>query len=184
MGEIVQQNLQAVQRLDLGVQVKLDQLPDEPDHLYLGLDVDLVLLPDVVLEVLPQHLAQLVAHLGHGGVEYGDETSVERQQVQAGAVHAEQRPHQLLAVVLAVEGDEEIDGGVVDHLAIDAVGQVVEERLEDDLVAGRSGGGVFRFFFHRRGVLGFTCDRRSWMYTRRQNFRFKFGVRVVVSRLG
>jgi hypothetical protein len=52
--------------------------------------------------------------------------------------------------VFVVESDEEVDGGVVDHFAVDAVGETVQERLQDDFITGVGGGGVLGFVLRHR----------------------------------
>lgn len=112
------------------------------------------------LKVLPQHLAEFVGDLGHGGVQDRDEPRVKRQQVQARSVDAEQGAHELFSVVLAVESDEKVDGGVVDHLPVDAVGQIVQICFQHDLVADVCRCGVFRFFFDGGRFFGFAWQKK------------------------
>ena len=52
VGEVKEELLDAEERVHLGEHLELSHLPDEPADLQFGLNVDLILLPDVPPEVL------------------------------------------------------------------------------------------------------------------------------------
>ena len=52
VGEVKEELLDAEERVHLGEHLELGHLPDEPADLQFGLNVDLILLPDVPPEVL------------------------------------------------------------------------------------------------------------------------------------
>lgn len=149
MREVLQKYFQAEQRFDLWIQIKLDQLSDVSNDFDLRLDVDLIFLPDVILEVVPEHGAELVGDLWQRGEQDGDEPRVEGQQVEPGSVHPEQAADKLLPVVFAVERDQEVDGRVVDQLPVDAVRQVVQEGVQDYFIVDRRRGRIVDVIFYR-----------------------------------
>lgn len=108
------------------------------------------------LKVLPQHLAEFVCDFGHGRVEDCDKPRVKRQQVQTRSVNAEQGAYKFFSVVLTVQSDEKVDGGVIDHLPVNAIGQIVQIGLQHDLVADVGRCTVFCFFFYRWRFFGFA----------------------------
>lgn len=133
MPEVSQKSLETVEALHLAEHVELDELADESSRLDLGLDVDLVLLAHMVAEVIEEQLRQICGDFGHNGLESGDETRVESEQVESSALYLEERVYEPFSVRFCVQLHTELFGRFIDKLSVYAVRQLVDECVHQDL---------------------------------------------------
>ena len=101
--EVAQQGLQAVERFGLWENAELDQFTDETHGFDLRFDVDLIFAFDVRAKLVLQQAHHFVADLGHHGVELGNQSRVERQQMEIRALHGVERFDQPFTVLFGVQ---------------------------------------------------------------------------------
>ena len=77
----------------------------------------------MILEILPEKVAQVGGDIRNVRIQSGNKSRVEGQQIETSALDGEQGAHQLLAVVLGVEIGGELDGRRIDHVAADTIRQ-------------------------------------------------------------
>ena len=90
MGEVEQKLLHAEQNVRFSKHIELYQLANEPAHLEFGLNLNLILFPNLPSEILFQHGTKLDWNVRHARRQSCYKTSIKWKKVGSISVHGEE----------------------------------------------------------------------------------------------